>query len=43
MYKYSDLIDPSYIVTEVFYYFDAERDQQYIQDLTNINVNDPFY
>lgn len=37
------MIDPEYVVTEVFYYFEQERQEQYVQDLLAINYNDPFY
>lgn len=30
-------------MTEVFYYFEQERQEQYVQDLLAINYNDPFY
>lgn len=43
LYMYNDVIDPEYVVTEVFYYFEQERQQQYIQDLLAVNYNDPFY
>jgi hypothetical protein len=41
--NYADLIDPEYVVTEVVYYFEQERDEQYLQDFLAINLNDPFY
>lgn len=40
---YNDIIDNNYVVTEMFYYFEQERREQYIQDLLAINYNDPFY
>lgn len=40
---YSDIIDNNYVITEVFYYFEQERKEQYLQDLLAINYNDPFY
>lgn len=43
LYLYNDIIDPEYVVTEVFYYFEQERQEQYIQDLLAVNYNDPFY
>jgi len=40
---YADIIDNNYVITEVFYYFDQERREQYLQDFLAINYNDPFY
>jgi len=41
--NYSDIIDNEYVVTEVVYYFEQERREQYFQDMLAVNYNDPFY
>ncbi len=41
--SYSDIIDNEYVVTEVVYYFEQERREQYFQDMLAVNYNDPFY
>lgn len=41
--NYSDIIDNEYVVTEVVYYFEQERKEQYFQDMLAVNYNDPFY
>lgn len=40
---YDDIIDNDYVITEVVYYFEQERREQYFQDMLAVNYNDPFY